>query len=523
MDIKEFIGRFSNHPILFVGSGLSRRYLTNSYNWNDLLEKISSDIATNSEHFIDLKNNVYDKELKFYNMPRLASLIEKELDEISIKERDGSFKDVNEIYYETMKNGTHTSRLKIYISKILTDLHYNKEKVDELVVLKKARKNIGSIITTNYDMLIEDIFKFNPLVGNNILLSNPYGSVYKIHGCVTEPESIIITESDYREFELKYELIRAQLLSLFIHNPIIFIGYSISDVNIQKILETIFLYVNYNDELSESIRKNFLLVEYEKGSENKNVVEHDTTIKDVAIRINKIKTDDYTSIYEAISDLRLPISAMDIRKVQTIVGDIYKGGNSSNAIKVRITEDLDNLDNSDKVLAIGSEQTIRYEFRTISEIMIDYFSIIDENNIQILDLINKQTIQSNQYFPIYAFSQINPEIEKAEELKEIQNNKINYVIGKIPQISKEKNDDIYEIIYNSNLSETNKLYAIIWNIFEKNINLEDFRDFLIDYDEYREYKDSSPKKTTDYKRLLCIYDFCKYSECEYDGERIIYN
>src|SRR5699024_4470838 len=140
------------------------------------------------------------------------------------------------------------------------------------------------------------------------------------------------------------------------------------------------------------------------------------TIKDVAIRINKIKTDDYASIYEGISNLRLPISAMDIRKVQTIVGDIYKGGNSKNAIKVRITEDLDRLDNSNKVLAIGSEHTIKYEFRTISEIMIDYFSIIDENNVQILDLINKQTIQSSQYFPIYAFSLINPEIERIEEL-----------------------------------------------------------------------------------------------------------
>ncbi len=50
-------------------------------------------------------------------------------------------------------------------------------------------------------------------------------------------------EEDYDYFDNKYELIRAQLLSLFIHNPVIFIGYSISDRNIQQILKTIFSYV----------------------------------------------------------------------------------------------------------------------------------------------------------------------------------------------------------------------------------------------------------------------------------------
>lgn len=42
--------------------------------------------------------------------------------------------------------------------------------------------------------MIEEMFSFNPLIGNDILLSNPYGSVYKIHGCISAPDKIIITE-----------------------------------------------------------------------------------------------------------------------------------------------------------------------------------------------------------------------------------------------------------------------------------------------------------------------------------------
>lgn len=57
------------------------------------------------------------------------------------------------------------------------------------------------------------------------------------------------------------------------------------------------------------------------------------------IRINKIKTDNYTAIYDALSKLVLPVSAMDIRKVQKVWNTIKSGGE----IKVNITENIDEL------------------------------------------------------------------------------------------------------------------------------------------------------------------------------------
>ncbi|PUZ10672.1 SIR2 family NAD-dependent protein deacylase, partial [Staphylococcus capitis] len=188
-----------------------------------------------------------------------------------------------------------------------------------------------------------------------------YGSVYKIHGCVSQPDKIVLTSEDYNKFNTSYELIRAQLLSLFIHNPIIFLGYSINDENIRDILETIYKYVDVNSDLSERIRRNFLLVEFDEGSKNKEVVEHNIQLENnKVIRINKIKTEDYISIYKALGNLELSVSAMDIRKVQNVVKDIYKGGKT----KVEIAEDRDDLNNSEKILAIGSTKTIKYEFQT---------------------------------------------------------------------------------------------------------------------------------------------------------------
>ena len=109
----------------------------------------------------------------------------------------------------------------------------------------------------------------------------------------------------------------------------------------------------------------------------------------------------------------LPITAMDIRKVQNIVKEIYSGGE----IKVTITENLDSLKNSDKILAIGSSKTINYHYLTISEMIAKYFKIIEESNYQALELINKQKIPSSQYFPVFGFSQICTSIEDEKKLK----------------------------------------------------------------------------------------------------------
>ncbi len=56
MNIEEFISKFSNHPILFVGTGMSLRYLNNSFTWDGLLQKISFELKNNDEFYLDIKS-----------------------------------------------------------------------------------------------------------------------------------------------------------------------------------------------------------------------------------------------------------------------------------------------------------------------------------------------------------------------------------------------------------------------------------------------------------------------------------
>lgn len=56
MNIKEFMSSFHNHPVLFVGTGVSLRYLRNSYTWDALLLKIATELTGNDEKYYDIKS-----------------------------------------------------------------------------------------------------------------------------------------------------------------------------------------------------------------------------------------------------------------------------------------------------------------------------------------------------------------------------------------------------------------------------------------------------------------------------------
>jgi hypothetical protein len=496
MNIDGFVSEYKNHPVLFIGTGLSLRYLNNSFTWDGLLSKISFELSGDEEFYLDIKAECQVNGLFKYDL--IAEKLESEFNRKLSEDRHGKFSSVNDVFYENMKEGKRLSRFKIYICNLLSELDYRVEMYDELNEFRKTRKNIGSVITTNYDLLIEDTFKFNSLVGNNILLSNPYGSVYKIHGCVENASKIIISEQDYKEFDSKYDLIRAQLLSLFIHNPIIFLGYNVGDDNIKSLLKTIFSYVEPNSAEAMKIKNNFLLVEYSAGVSSTEISMHDIEIEGFStIGINKISTDNFTSIYQAISGLTLPVSAMDIRRVQSVWKKISSGGE----IKVKISENIDELANDQMVIAVGADKHISYEYQPLSEMMKNYFLIVEESNSQLIKLLNKQTIQSGQFCPIYAFSLICPDLERIDLLKEQQKNKIESIIEKANNHSKVGHSSIEMILGDDLISNYRKLEAIIYSVMNDLIDLNIIKKYL---------NETVFTVELDYKKLLCVYDYKKY-------------
>ena len=130
-----------------------------------------------------------------------------------------------------------------------------------------------------------------------------------------------------------------------------------------------------------------------------------------------------------------------------------------------------------------------------------YFDIIDEWNFQIINLIEQYNIASNQYFPAYTFAKINENVESLNMLKDQQVRKLQEIRESVKECCKVNNCTLDDIFENKEISPSYKHHAIIWAILEDKIDLCTIEKYL------REYED---KTTTDYRRILCAYDYKKY-------------
>jgi len=106
-----------------------------------------------------------------------------------------------------------------------------------------------TIITTNYDELIEKNFdlysggasshSIRTQTSNSLLadLRSPVRSIVKLHGCITEIENIVLDRRSFFKAQAEnrgfFDIIR----SLMTVNTVLFLGYSMSDPDIQLILE----------------------------------------------------------------------------------------------------------------------------------------------------------------------------------------------------------------------------------------------------------------------------------------------
>lgn len=147
MKIDSFISRFHNHPVLFIGSRMSQRYLKNSYTWEKLLKKIGEDVLESSNRFNDLKKLSYDHSSKTYNLPKLATLLDEKIDEAVLNNKSSEIlNEVNQEYYSLMELGKHASRIKIYISILLRELEYKDDFLNDLDSLKKPEKILVQLL-----------------------------------------------------------------------------------------------------------------------------------------------------------------------------------------------------------------------------------------------------------------------------------------------------------------------------------------------------------------------------------------
>jgi len=107
-----------------------------------------------------------------------------------------------------------------------------------------SRLPIDTIWTTNYESLIEDTCRSaGRVVEVKRKLSNLAQArqgrdlvVYKMHGCITDPDDAVLTKDDYDLYDTKRSLFTDALKGDFVEKTFLFLGFSFTDPNIERVL-----------------------------------------------------------------------------------------------------------------------------------------------------------------------------------------------------------------------------------------------------------------------------------------------
>lgn len=513
-------------PVLFIGSGFSRRYL-NAPNWEELLIQIYEFIGKSERDYRTLKSRIR-------NDPSNSDLSNGELNASIAEHIENEF---NTFFYDSellkkYPDWIEGNPFRECISLILNRLSILENKKTELQVFKNLKNKVMSIITTNYDRLLEELFtleKEDTFIGQPELF-NPnslaVGELYKLHGCVSDSQNIVITKKDYDNFKENAKLFSAKLLTLISENPVVFIGYSIDDPNVQQTLSDLVRCLS-SEQVSD-LKNHFYVIDFCEGEED--LIEKEILFRSrsytgqvESFPVTVISTDNYKLIYEKLSKLTPAMNLTVVKQVKRIVKDIVVESTEANknpdkTIAV-LLDDVNQLTNSHQKLAIAigkisDIKTYGYDIMNVEEVLED---IIWENKEfdsrrLITTTYEGSFLKRYKLLPIYkylcdleqndinGFSRVTKYIEEHQKKEDFLNKYCIKAIRKLP----ESND-----ISNIPDSISNYLNMYLWIIKNiENFNMHDINNFL--KEEFAKYIDFNQNRQSDFRRLVSVYDFYKY-------------
>lgn len=187
--------------ILFVGAGVSANLGIPT--WSELIDKIAEELEYDSDVFKTYGNFLSLAEyykLKFGTLGRLRTWADKEW---------------------------HNPKIDV-----------SKSKIHEYI----AKGNFQSIYTTNYENWIEIAHDYYKVQYNKIIsvsdiskIDNKLREIVKFHGDFSDDSSIVLDETSYfnrLQFESPLDI---KLRSDVLGKSVLFIGYSLNDINIRQL------------------------------------------------------------------------------------------------------------------------------------------------------------------------------------------------------------------------------------------------------------------------------------------------
>ncbi|GED63912.1 SIR2 family protein [Lysinibacillus fusiformis] len=526
MNIFERLVQNNQFPILFIGSGISKRYLEDFPSWIQLLKLLWEELGEEMNFFskyrllqdeISTNYNLSGKELEFKTNILLANEIAEKFDK-GFYEGKIPIKDYTSEYFF---HNQSTSPFKEKIVEMLQSYNFIKEKESEIALFQKALLKSQVIFTTNYDSFIEDLYndessyEIKKYIGQSGFFKNSFGyaELFKIHGCVSNPESLVILEKDYADYNENSILISATIISLMINSPIIFLGYSLSDLNVRKYIGDFAKAANNEQyDLAEKL----IVVEYSYNQ--KEFIEETIFDSELNCRFTYVKTDNYSKIYEYIRKIDQGVAPSEVRKYQHLIKQIIldsgeKGQLNSvlvSPVELELIEKMLNQNGiveSNFIVALGDSKYI-FQIPNVLDYVKHYFGE-EQMPLEIaLRFLaaqpNNSRLPMSKYLTIENINNSSLLGAEKERLRQRLDNysNIDYQIDSINSSYKKVYDDI-DVILGLDGRKYTKDSMIAYNI--KRLDIEKIRIYI-----KKEIQDLAEKNElkieTEFRRLMLIFD-----------------
>ncbi|TBG38540.1 SIR2 family protein [Rhizobium leguminosarum] len=315
-DITNTVQEFGVQPILFVGSGLTKRYMEGP-SWEELLGYLADKCST------------IDKGLGFYKQSLGHPILIGQ--EFSKLYQDWAWAAGNNEFPKEMfgDNVNKHSYIKYKIAEFFKGIKpgaitgLQDAYQPEIEALAKIKPH--AIITTNYDEMLEMIFPDHErIIGQQILRGQQVciGELYKIHGCVTDHDSLVFTKDDYDEWQKKKKFLSAKLLTFFNEHPLIFIGYNAGDPNIKAILSDI------DEALPEKggVIPNVYILQWDPSLKDDSWPQRDKIIpteEDRSVRVKMIVASDFGWVFDAFA-ANPALAHVNIKVLRALMARAYE-------------------------------------------------------------------------------------------------------------------------------------------------------------------------------------------------------
>lgn len=335
--------------------------------------------------------------------------------------------------------------------------------------------------------------------------------VYKIHGSLNDPQSIVINEKDYKEFKEKREYLAAKLLTIFMEYPIIFMGYSISDSNIRDILSSIVKCMS--NEQVKLLKRRFIFIEYDAEMEGYDIGESSFAFEDnKMITMTKVTLSDYSLIYNAIGKKKMKIPVRLLRLLKDELYLFTLSNEPTENIKVAAIDD-DRVSNDELVISIGTTETISLDgLKGISTDQWYRNIVIHDLKYDTKDLLEYAPTLAKQVSGILPVNSLyEDKYQRIEGIDKLLVKDFEDIISKTIERARSRHPqiDIESILME--IPDIDKQMLNIAYLKKEQINLIKLENYLKTQFEQDNDVLSNSKQTTrtNLRRLIRIYDYLK--------------